>query len=387
MASNIGLQIDGYELNNPDCYPEEISEWDREIFKCLVTNKLTPKQEEIIINPSITYPHQKEVLATHWHPEIVPLDLCRKRIDAMFPDKETELVIPTQHNQILTYGDFAGAEVDCFSTDFNLKVQLLIHFRKEAVEGDRAGIFKDMLAHTFRYRSGQLFEFIDSVVTDEFSNRLEDAASQTGASKKVVALTRKATAKFKKLMEEHRDMLSPESVRNKLLTNYIAELNAFYNKRLINRCLLLLKGVKKIVKQHFTLEYFYKTEEVIEEARSLGGGVVIPHPEQFWPILLAEYDVDGIEVWNPQSRDYTEFIIATLNRQNRANGKKMLVFMGDDCHLGEKLKSPLRQNQDKVSREIGFQPCWDEAGVAKTLIIGNVNRKKIIEEYKERLSK
>jgi len=388
MARNIGLHINGHELNNPDRYPEEITEWDIAVFKQLVANTLTPEQEKIILNPSITYPHQKTVLATHWHPEIVPIEICRKRIDRMFPNKEKELIIPTQHNQILSYGDYAGVEVDCFSAGFNQKVQLLLHFRKEAVEGTKAEILKEMLAHTFRYRSGQLFEFIDSVILDEFNSRVEVAATWTGASKKVVALTRMATKKFKTLMERYAHLITPESIRNKLLINYIAELNAFYDQRLINRCLLLLKGVKKEVKKNFTTEYFYKTEEIIEEGRSLGCGVVVPHPEQFWPILLADYDIDGIEVWNPQSYKYTEFIIDALNRQNRASRKsKLLAFMGDDCHLGEKLKNPSLQNPEKAYREIGFQPCWDNPGVTKTLIVGNFSREKVIDEYKERLSK
>jgi len=388
MANNIGFYINGHELNNPDHYPEEITEWDIAVFKQLVADTLTPEQEEIISNPPITYPRQKTVLATHWHPEIVPLELCRTRIDRMFPNKEKDLIIPTQHNQILAYGDYAGVEVDCFSPSFNQKVQLLLHFRKEAVEGDKAGMLREMLAHTFRYRSGQLFEFIGSVVLDAFKSRLEVAATWTGASKKVVELTRTATKKFKRLMELYGDAIAPESIRNKLLTNYIAELNIFYDQRLINRCLLLLKGVKKEVKKHFTKEYFYKTEEVIEEGRALGCGIVIPHPEQFWPILLADYDIDGIEVWNPQSYKYTEFIIDALNRQNRASRKrKLLAFMGDDCHLGEKLKHPSRQDAEKACREIGLQPCWDKLGITKTLIVGNFSRERVIDEYKERLSK
>jgi hypothetical protein len=80
--------------------------------------------------------------------------------------------------------------------------------------------------------------------------------------------------------------------------------------------------VKALVKVEFSLKYFYRTSEVIEEARALGAGIVIPHPEQFWPILLKEYDVDGIEVWNPQSRRYTEFLISVLNRRNQKRGSR-----------------------------------------------------------------
>lgn len=88
---------------------------------------------------------------------------------------------------------------------------------------------------------------------------------------------------------------------------------------------------------------------------------MIPHPEQFWPILLAEYDVDGIEAWNPQSQEYTEFLINVVNLKNKtqlSGQRPILIFMGDDCHLSEKIKEPQNQNKEKVKREVGFQPAW-----------------------------
>jgi hypothetical protein len=148
-----------------------------------------------------------------------------------------------------------------------------------------------------------------------------------------------------------------------------------------------VKAVKKIVKARFSLEYFYETREVIEEARSLGGGVVIPHPEQFWPILLDDLDVDGIEVWNPQSFQYTNFLIDVVYRQNKSSDRRrrLLVTMGDDCHLGEKVKDPRYQDPAKAGREVGLQPMWEDLRIRKRLIVADQSRRRVIEEYRGRL--
>jgi hypothetical protein len=103
--------------------------------------------------------------------------------------------------------------------------------------------------------------------------------------------------------------------------------------------------------------------------------------------LLADYDVDGYEVWNPQSREYTEFLINVVHRQNESRGgKPILIFMGDDCHMGEKAKDPRYQDTAKASRQIGYQPAWDDPAIRKSLILANVNRRRVIEEYKSRLN-
>ena len=152
--------------------------------------------------------------------------------------------------------------------------------------------------------------------------------------------------------------------------------------------MFLIKAVKQIVKRDFSPKYFYRASEVIEEARFLGGGVVIPHPEQFWPILLADYDVDGYEVWNPQSQEYTEFLITVLHRQNRQRGRQerpLLVFMGDDTHLGEKTKDPKLQDRVKVSREVGLQEAWDDPLIRKQVMLAGMDRQRVISEYQERL--
>jgi len=150
-------------------------------------------------------------------------------------------------------------------------------------------------------------------------------------------------------------MIPPASIKNKLLRNYFDELCAELDVSLVLRIQIFLRALKEIVKSHFSLKFFYRTSEIIEEARALGAGIVIPHPEQFWPILLADYDVDGYEIWNPQSREYTEFLISVLERKNqgRKPGRRLLAFMGDDTHFGEKLKSPEAGSREKAEREIG----------------------------------
>ena len=128
---------------------------------------------------------------------------------------------------------------------------------------------------------------------------------------------------------------------------------------------------------------------MIEEARSLNAGIVIPHPEQFWPILLADYDVDGVEVWNPQSQRYTDFLITVIREINRKHpgvSRPLLIFMGDDTHFGEKVLDPERQNKLKAARDIGVQPPWDDLNVAKALVRSGINRKKLIQEYLSRIA-
>lgn len=366
--------------------PEEITDWDRETYRRLVSGELTDEQRRRIAEPDVVYPRQSHVLAVHWHPEFVPMDLIRQRIDAMFPDRTCDLIIPTQHNILMKYGEYAGVEVDCFSAQFDRKVQLLLHFARARLE--KADVFKSMLAHTFKYRASQLYEFIDSVVERRLEERLQSAAAETGADDDLVHFVRTFARKLRRLIHEYESETPREAIRNKLLMNYIEALRAHHDANLINHAEMLLRAVKVIVKRNFSNEFFYPTHEVIEEVRGLGGAIVVPHPEQFWPILLADYDVDGYEVWNPQSQQYTRFLITVVTKQNNAAGrgrKETLILMGDDCHMGEKVKDPAYQNPEKAGREIGFQPAWDDLAIRKRLIVANADRRSVIERYKARL--
>ncbi len=369
-----------------DAIPREITEEDQDIFRKIISTDLSSEQKQRVVRPSRVYSQQQYVLAIHWHPEFIPMELIQKRIDAAFPNRSDELIIPTQHNIPLRYDGFTGVEVDCYSKGFNRKVQLLFHFENSKFE--HADVFRAMLWHTFQYRSSQLFDFIDTILEPSREERLQKAASETGADEELVSFVRIYTLKLLQLIDENRAITPPEAIKNKLVRNYFDELRNTYDSRLINRAQVFLNAVKAIVKKHFTLEYFYETEEVIEEGRALGAGIVIPHPEQFWPILLADYDVDGYEVWNPQSQEYTEFLINVVNRHNRArrgSEKPILVFMGDDTHMSEKIKDPLLQEKEKSGREIGVQAAWDDLSIRKTLIVANSERPRIISEYRSRL--
>jgi len=59
--------------------------------------------------------------------------------------------------------------------------------------------------------------------------------------------------------------------------------------------------------------------------------------------------------------------------------------MGDDCHMGEKVKDPRFQDREKAAREIGVQPAWDDLAIRKSLILAGVDRRKAITEYKSKL--
>lgn len=314
------------------------------------------------------------------------MDLIMQRVAAMFPESDRQLVIPTQHNQILSIGDYSGVEVDCYSPEFNRKVQLLVHFENSRLE--KADVFRNMLAHTFKYRQSQLYDFIDTILEDSLEPRLMKAAAATGANQELIDFVRVETLRLKQLIEEHYSTTPPEMLRNKLLRNYFETLRPSAGDRLVDLAQIFLREVKREVKRNFELSHFYETQQVIEEVRSLGGGIIIPHPEQFWPILLADYDVDGYEVWNPQSREYTDFLINVVVRQNRRRAKThrpLLIMMGDDCHIGEKVKDPALQDKAKAAREIGFQPAWDDVQVRKSLVLAGIDRRKMLEEYEDRL--
>jgi hypothetical protein len=93
-------------------------------------------------------------------------------------------------------------------------------------------------------------------------------------------------------------------------------------------------------------------------------------------------------VWNPQSRRYTEFLISVINHKNdrRTKGREpLLVFMGDDTHMSEKLRDPAVQDPEKAAREIGYQPAWDDFCVRKALIRAQVGREGTIDAYRQRL--
>lgn len=372
---------------DPENISSEITDLDEASFEKVVSTRLSPEQINRIVHPPETFPRQLSVLAVHWHPEYVPMELIRQRIEATFPGKTNELIIPTQHNIIMSYDQhYSGVEVDCYSRGFKRKVQLLLHFRTERLEN--VGVLKSMLRHTFEYRSSQLFELMDTIIEPRWEDYRQLAAEGTGVGESVINFAMVQTKKLRELLSRNESTIEPETVKNRLLSDFIDSQRPLYPYSLINRTQVFIKAVKKIVKANFSLSYFYRTSEIIEEARHIGCGIIVPHPEQFWPILLSDYDIDGYEVWNPQSREYTEFLINVINRQNKSRNqreKPLLLFMGDDTHLSEKLKDPVQIEAAKYYRDIGVQPAWEDLIIKKSLIIGSFSREKMIQDYRARL--
>ena len=371
---------------NPSSWDPAVTEQDLAIFEALTNTSLSGDTLDEIASPPFVLPGQRAVMAVHWHPEFVPMDVARRRVGGMYPNMAESLIIPTQHNEILEYdGEFSGVEVDCYSHGFNQKVQLLLHFKTERLRD--AHTMRAMLRHTRTYRASQLFDFMHTI-TAPLEDRVEEAAATTGADLELVEFVRHHVTKIQRMVEERQADLPEDALKNKLLRNYFNALRPSFDGGLIDRIQTYLSAVKAIVKRNFTLRYFYRTSEIIEEARSLGAGIIIPHPEQFWPILLADYDVDGYEVWNPQSQRYTDFLITAVGRANACLGpssRRKLVFMGDDTHMGEKVKAVAEQNSEKARREIGFQPAWDDLEISKRLILSGMSREIVIREYRERL--
>ena len=365
----------------------DITEWDQSVFDKLVSIELSDDQIRTVVQPETIYSGEESVLAIHWHPEMIPLDLVKDRMLAMFPDTTESLVIPTQHNDIMTWGNYAGVEVDCLASAFHRKIQILLHFDRRKVED--AHILKSMIAHTYKYRQTQLYEYLETLTSPSFEGRLQEAAKNTGTEERLVKFARVSAMKLKDMLVDQQGKIPDLSVKNKLLANYIRSHREFYDAHDVSRTIIFITGVKEIVKSRFRLDYFYEVNEIIEETRARNGCVIVPHPEQFWPVLLADYDVDGYEVWNPQSREFTEFLIQVVVKKNKDRHgaeRRLLVVMGDDTHLGEKILDPEVRNPEKSSREVGYQPVWNDIAIRKSLNMGNFDKKKVIADYKTRLN-
>jgi len=154
----------------------EISAPDEQRFFKVISSELTAEEELRIVTPDKIFKRQEEVLAVHWHPEFIPLELIARRLEFLFPDRKQELIIPTQHNILMEFNGYSGVEVDCYSSGFNRKVQLLVHFQSARVE--EAGVFKNIFEHTFKYRSSQFFSFLQAL-TRSRADWLEEAARAT----------------------------------------------------------------------------------------------------------------------------------------------------------------------------------------------------------------
>ncbi len=364
----------------------KIEAFERQAFLNVISEKLLPSQKEDLVKPTRVYADEKDILAIHWHPEFIPLDIIAQRITNTFPNATNKLIIPTQHNMLMSFNGYSGVEIDCFSPEFNRKIQLLLHFGK--IDETKFKKLKLIIDHTFKYRSKQLFELLETLSDKPESVRILKAVENTGVSRSVVDFVRLQAKKLLIMINENIKILPPLAIKNKLVRNYLDEINKFYDERIIDLAQIFVKAVKEIVKSEFDNSYFYNTSEIIYEARLLNAGIIIPHPEQFWPVLLAGYDVDGYEVWNPQSREYTEFLVQVVLEQNKTRkfkARPILVFMGDDTHMGEKSRPMKVRDFFKSEREIGLQPAWEDPEIKKILIRAGYSKERIINEYRSRL--
>ncbi|MBF0275851.1 MAG: hypothetical protein HQK84_11530, partial [Nitrospinae bacterium] len=205
----LSLKEDEKKVRDVSDVCEEITDEDRKNYFKVISTKLTKEQEEMVLTPPQSYPRLDAVIALHWHPEFIPMPLIKKRIEASFPNKKKELIIPTQHNVLNEYGNFAGVEVDCYSPEFNRKVQLLLHFEKSAVK--EAPVLKSMLNHTLKYRASQLFELIAALTDEKYADSFNEVVKITGAGKRLIKFIKVYTKKVEMLIHENESVTPEES--------------------------------------------------------------------------------------------------------------------------------------------------------------------------------
>jgi hypothetical protein len=177
-----------------------------------------------------------------------------------------------------------------------------------------------------------------------------------------------------------------EMLKNRLLTDFMLARNQGLDPSLFGSSLSVANVVKSFVKHRLNYQRFSSAQEVIEEVRALGAGIVIPHPPQFWPALIDDLDVDGWEVWNPSTPNHVLFLIESLNRAQGRGRRPLLAFMGDDTHMSSKIRANITEDKNGRGREIGFQPPWWEAPVAQALKRTGQSRERTMDEYRARLS-
>lgn len=371
----------------------EVNEDDYALFCRLVDTSITPEHITKLIQPYDVYPEQKEVLAVHWHPQHIPLSIIAQRFNALYPHAapEDRLIIPTEHNVLHTWGPYAGVEADCADHKMGLKVQLLLHFKEEHVR--KAHTLRTMLEHTARYRTMQLRHLLETAATPQapqHQHRLERAVRTSGATPQVVEFVTAQAFKLLHLLGSEIDAPTTDERRSTLLRDTVETQRAKLGDLFTAQVHAYTKALRGRVKAEFPLDFFHTAQEFIEETRALGGMITIPHPEQFWPILLANYDTDGVEVWNPQSKRHTNFLIATIaetNRRRARSGKRrpLIVTTGDDCHVGE-MAQQLISNDERPSRELGLQSAWTDESTVAALGDAGISKQSIMHAIRERLA-
>ncbi len=365
-----------------------IDEEDWRQFNHLTSVELDGEERALAARPDRLAPEAREYLAVHWHPEWAPLDLIRRRLELAFPRAGNHLAIPTQHNRILRFGDWAGVEADVYDRRYGLKVQLLIHF--SAARLPAASAFAAMMDHTYNYRAHQLLDILNRLAGTDDAPPPVQGALKRSISPEGVLMARFYAIRLRAMIEESGiiGVSRDEMLKNRLLPDFILARTGPEHLRLAEQAILFVNAVKKTVKDQLKPEEFHSPEEVIEEARSLQGGVVIPHPPQFWPALLADLDVDGWEVWNPSTPHHTRFLLEALDRANqcRRGRRRLLAFMGDDTHMSAKFRPNRTEEKDSAGREIGFQDPWTDPPIRALLDRTGQSLAATIDEYRARMA-
>ena len=366
-----------------------IEEADLRLFDRLTSVDLTEEEKALAARPDRAAPEAEEFLAVHWHPEWAPLELIERRLAVAFPRAEKHLIIPTQHNKIMSLGPWAGVEADVYDRRYGQKVQLLIHFKAERLE--KAAALTAMMEHTYNYRAHQLLDIIECLIHPHGLPDKVKAALKCSVDGESIQMARFYAARLKALIETSGIIGSArdEMLKNRLLPDFLLANTGPERRFQAEQALMFINAVKKSVKAELSPAAFYSPQEVIEEARALGAGVTIPHPPAFWPVLLSDLDVDGWEIWNPSTPRHTLFLLDVLNRANEGRGgrPRLLAFMGDDTHMSAKFRRNLSDEKDSLNREIGFQDPWTDRAVAEALSRSGQGLGRTLREYRERLER
>ncbi|MGL4208234.1 MAG: hypothetical protein ACRCTY_02480 [Candidatus Adiutrix sp.] len=359
-----------------------LTEDDWAVFNHLTSIELSDKEMQAAQCPSLVDSQAINVLAAHWHPEWVPMAAIEKRVALAFPEVKNSLIIPTQHNRIMTFRGWAGVEADVFDHRYQSKVQLLIHFKADKLP--RAHSLKAMMERTYDYRALQLLDILASLASGgQLAERVQKKIAPS-ISAPAVNLARFFALRLKHMIKEAKliGTLREEMLKNRLLLDFMALRLDKNQQKILGQAKVYIEAVKKAVKAEMKPEQFYTPQELIEEARYLGAGVIIPHPPIFWPILVSGLDVDGWEVWNSSTPNHTLFLLEALALANKTNPKRrLLAFMGDDTHMSSKI----RLKGEGSTREIGVQPPWSAPEVLAMLEKTGQSLAGTISEYQNRL--
>ncbi|MDR2339652.1 MAG: hypothetical protein LBF40_05925 [Deltaproteobacteria bacterium] len=377
----------GSTYHGPDAYAygdgKYLDEMDWAIFEGLTCIELTEGERLLATTPGMVDVSDRNVMALHFHPEWVPIGMIDERLRKAFPNAKGRLAIPTQHNIIQGLDSFSGVEADVFCPECGAKLQFLIHLKSHRLNKPTA--FASMIERTFRYRALQLLDILHELI--EPGKCMAEESDRLGFDITTAAIARIYASKLLLLIEKSGIVgtLRAGMLKNRLLTDFICKRAMGFGKRETERLLEYVNRMKKLVKARLDPDRFHTPKELIEEARSLGAGVVIPHPPRFWPALLCDLDVDGWEVWNPSTPDHVMFLIDCLGRR-KPGKREPLAFMGDDTHMSAKIRPETLAKKISDQTEIGFQPPWDQAEVQAALKAAGQSRERTLNEYLERIS-